>query len=56
MTLQIRRPDRRTCLRCGRTEEWDEAGETWRAVEVGSVFCVHEWDITGTFNPIENPE
>jgi hypothetical protein len=34
-------------------ERWDEGDGTWRIDgTVGKVYCVHHWDITGTFNPI----
>ncbi|XVH31355.1 HEWD family protein [Haloferacaceae archaeon DSL9] len=56
MCVTLRRPTKRTCERCGRTERWDETGSTWRidaTGETGSVYCVHEWDINGTFVPFE---
>ena len=48
-------PRRRSCVSCGREDVWD--GEwTIREVDgvrrVGSPFCLHEWDITGTHTPI----
>lgn len=54
----IEPPTERSCLRCGRIEIWDTDEETWVAVSVdgerqrGSEHCVHEWDITGNYNPI----
>ncbi len=48
-TVEIRRPEARACERCGRREEW--AGGTWRVRETGDCFCVHEWDINGSFVP-----
>lgn len=52
-------PNERTCTRCGRTEVWDEQAETWVAAEVdgtrrvGTPHCLHVWDISGSYNPIE---
>lgn len=54
----IRTPRHRTCERCGRQERWDDEVESWRiAAEsgeriVGDPYCIHEWDTTGTFNPV----
>jgi len=50
-------PTERTCLRCGRTEVWDDSRQTWTArtgetVERGTPHCVHEWDITGNYIPL----
>ncbi|MFB6195785.1 MAG: HEWD family protein [Haloplanus sp.] len=59
MGVTIRKPTSRECERCGRTEVWNSETATWRiAVEdgerrVGDVYCIHEWDINGTFVPIE---
>jgi hypothetical protein len=56
----LRTPTRRTCERCGRAERWDAAETTWRVVatdgnpQVGNRYCIHEWDINGTFVPFEN--
>jgi hypothetical protein len=55
----LRTPTERTCERCGRRERWDESVAGWRVVRedgepaVGRLFCFHEWDINGTFVPIE---
>jgi hypothetical protein len=50
-------PTERVCERCGRTEVWDEDVKTWVAAgesdQVGAPHCLHEWDINGTYNPIE---
>lgn len=52
-------PVRRTCERCGRVERWDDDRPAWVAATVdgekrrGEPHCVHEWDITGTYNPLE---
>jgi len=59
MGTKLRTPEERTCERCGREERWDEDDRVWRIVredgepKVGDVYCIHEWDITGTFTPIE---
>jgi hypothetical protein len=65
----LRKPDERECERCGRREIWDDEHDTWRVATddpdaadaastddagvVGDVHCVHEWDIDGSFRPIE---
>lgn len=54
---RVRKPERRECERCGRIEVWDADRSVWRiAVEdgekrTGAVFCIHEWDINGSFRP-----
>lgn len=55
MGARIRVPENRECTQCGREEAWDEEAETWRVVDgsVGDVYCLHAWDITGDFAPIE---
>lgn len=52
--VEVRTPDRRECVRCGRTECWDGEAKTWQVDddEVGSLYCIHAWDITGEFTPI----
>ncbi|MFC6953020.1 HEWD family protein [Halorubellus litoreus] len=60
---KLRKPEERECERCGRVEVWDDDHDTWRvptdddedvdADAVGDVHCVHEWDIDGSFRPIE---
>ena len=55
----IRKPEKRICERCGRREIWDKERETWRVQRVdgkrrqGGPYCLHEWDINGTFAPFE---
>lgn len=54
MNVKIAPPTERTCERCGRTEQWDDAGEAWQiADDVGAVYCIHEWDVNGTYVPFE---
>jgi hypothetical protein len=59
MSTRLRKPDRRSCELCGREEVWDAETHAWRVREadgepvVGSVYCIHEWDIDGAFSPIE---
>lgn len=53
MAVQIRRPEERTCESCGRVERWDDDASTWRVAEAGETFCIHEWDINGSFVPFE---
>lgn len=54
----LRTPESRTCERCGRKERWDDDEEVWKIVEEdgelqsGVHYCIHEWDITGSFTPI----
>lgn len=53
-------PKERECERCGRQDVWDENVGSWRAaVEdgepvTGDAYCLHEWDINGTYNPFES--
>lgn len=60
MAPALRRPSERECELCGRTETWDPEAATWRiATEdgeraVGEPYCVHEWDINGTFAPFDS--
>lgn len=54
MSATITPPKERTCELCGREERWDDAAEGWRiADDAGNVYCIHEWDINGTFVPLE---
>ncbi|MFC7096354.1 HEWD family protein [Halobaculum marinum] len=55
MSVRIRRPRERVCERCGREERFDDATESWVVADdaAGEVYCVHEWDINGTFVPFE---
>lgn len=56
--VEISAPSERRCTECGRTEVFDEDAETWRVADeqVGDVYCVHSWDVTGTFTPVKNGE
>lgn len=56
--VRIRKPTERTCERCGRQEVW--SADSWRVADgddgeraVGSLYCIHEWDIDGSFLPFE---
>lgn len=52
--VTLRKPTERACEVCGRRERWSDEEDTWLVdEEAGSVHCVHEWDINGTFLPIE---
>ena len=55
MNATLRRPTERNCERCGRRERWDDDTESWRVADnvPGSVYCIHEWDINGRYNPID---
>ena len=58
MSVQVRRPTARECERCDRHEHWDEELGAWQIAtedgekQVGNPHCIHEWDINGTFNPM----
>ncbi|SDX87047.1 HEWD family protein [Halobellus clavatus] len=62
MAPTLKSPTERTCERCGRIEVWDESIATWRLTneddesdrDVGSPYCIHEWDINGSFVPFED--
>jgi hypothetical protein len=57
MTATIRAPEERACLRCGRRERWDDDRVAWRvADEVGEPYCIHAWDVTGSFSPVVEDE
>ena len=47
-------PRERTCERCGRQDVWDDETENWIVEDaVGNPFCLHDWDINGSYNPVE---
>ncbi|MXR42187.1 hypothetical protein GRX01_12660 [Halobaculum sp. WSA2] len=55
MAARIRRPRARTCERCGREERLDDATGSWVVADgTGEVYCIHEWDINGSFVPFED--
>ena len=51
-------PTERACTSCGRRDVWDEATENWVIAredgerQVGNPYCIHEWDINGTYSPV----
>ncbi|WEL17928.1 Zn finger domain containing protein [Halorhabdus sp. SVX81] len=54
--IRIAPPNERKCERCGRKEVWDDDRGVWAARDddwTGSPHCLHEWDINGSYNPIE---
>ena len=54
MTVTITPPKERTCELCGREEMWDDEADGWRITDdPGNVYYIHEWDINGTFVPLE---
>jgi len=56
----VQPPEERRCELCGRVERWDGEAESWRIAtedgdrQVGDPHCIHEWDITGSYNPIDS--
>jgi len=62
MGVTIRKPTDRQCEDCGRQEVWNDTTSTWQVARddddgerlAGRVYCIHEWDINGTFVPIES--
>ncbi|AGB32227.1 hypothetical protein C488_11153 [Natrinema pellirubrum DSM 15624] len=62
MSTQVRKPTARVCEECSRVERWDETLEAWQLAleddekQVGNPHCIHEWDINGTFNPVNDDE
>lgn len=59
--VRLRKPTARTCERCGRREVW--SAESWRLDTdddgepvTGSIYCIHEWDINGTFLPFDDAD
>jgi len=54
MSVTISPPTERTCELCGRVERWDPDVEGWRIdEEPGDVYCIHDWDINGSYVPFE---
>ncbi|EMA69540.1 hypothetical protein C461_02901 [Halorubrum aidingense JCM 13560] len=53
MSATINPPRERACELCGRQEGWDDDGCGWRIVgDPGNAYCIHEWDINGSYNPV----
>jgi len=53
MSVTITPPRERECELCGREERWDDDADGWRIDgESGNTYCIHEWDINGTFTPL----
>jgi len=57
--VTIKAPRERTCERCGRRDEYDVEREAWTVVvdedgdrKAGTPYCLHDWDINGTYNPL----
>ena len=54
MTVTISPPQERACELCGREERWDPDATGWRIVDdPGNAYCIHEWDINGTYTPLD---
>ncbi len=52
MSVTISPPTERTCELCGRTERWDDTVEGWQIDDdPGDVYCIHEWDVNGSYTP-----
>lgn len=52
--VTISPPRERTCERCGRTDVWDTERGNWVVDDnAGDPYCLHVWDINGSYNPIE---
>ncbi|MFO8114625.1 MAG: HEWD family protein [Halorubrum sp.] len=53
MSATITPPRERECELCGRRERWNDEAVGWQIDdEPGEVYCIHEWDINGTFAPL----
>jgi hypothetical protein len=53
-------PTERECERCGRRDVWDDDDQNWTIATdddgeklAGGPHCLHEWDINGSYNPLE---
>lgn len=54
MDATIDPPSERVCERCGREDRWDAQRENWAiADDVGDPNCIHEWDINGSYTPVD---
>lgn len=49
-------PRERECERCGRRDRWDDEAGHWRIERGGGGFCLHTWNVDGSYNPIETGE
>ena len=56
---EILPPRERECERCGRHDVWDRERGAWTIAtdedgnrETGTPHCLHEWDINGSYNPL----
>lgn len=56
---ELQPPRARECERCGRRDVWDDESPHWRIATIdgdgraGDPFCIHEWDVNGSYNPFE---
>lgn len=53
--VELDPPTERECRQCGRRDVWDSDATSWRIesdARVGNAYCIHEWDINGTYRPI----
>lgn len=54
-------PKERQCDRCGRRDVWDDGSGHWKIAledgepQAGDGFCIHEWDVNGSYNPFGPP-
>ena len=49
--------EERECRECGRRDVWDADSQNWRIRDdehAGSPYCIHDWDINGTYRPIRD--
>ena len=57
--VDIKAPGERTCERCGRRDVWDPERGAWTVRvdaegnrQSGTAYCLHDWDINGSYNPL----
>jgi hypothetical protein len=56
--IEVVPPSERTCERCGRRDVWNEDQASWSIAKedgeklIGEPYCLHEWDINGSYNPV----
>ena len=57
MSVDLQPPTERVCERCDRAERWDDDANSWQidGDAAGNVYCIHEWDINGSFVTVEDP-